>query len=81
MSLKSNFTYLLDKGKISKSEYTRITNTLEGHDRSIKIKVINDMKHRLHYEIEDAIGISPEDKKFMVAVIDQVADKMKGKEE
>lgn len=31
-------------------------------------------------EIEDAIGISPEDKKFMVAVVDQVADKMKGKE-
>lgn len=81
MSLKSNFTYLLDKGKISKSEHIRITKALAGHDKSIRLKIINDMKHRLHYEIEDAIGISPEDKKFVIAVIDQVADKMKGKEE
>jgi hypothetical protein len=80
MSLKSNLSYLLDKHKISKAEYLKLTNLLEGHDRQLKTKVINDMEHRLYYEFEDAIGVPNAMKTFAKEVVKQTADKMKGKQ-
>lgn len=81
MSLRSNLTYLLDKHKISKAEYLNLLHQIDGHDKQIRLKTINDMKHRLHYEFEDAIGVPKAMKIFAVEVVNQVADKMKGKEE
>lgn len=43
LSLKRMLDKLLYKGKISKEEHAALINKLNGHDRELKNKVINDL--------------------------------------
>lgn len=79
MSLKTDLTYLFDKHKITKAEYQKLMNQLEGHDRSLRNKTIDEMKTRLDFEFGDAIGVPQAMKQFTKAVTHTVSLKMKTK--
>ena len=77
MSLKSDLTYLFDKHKITKAEYVKIVNQLEGHDKSLRNQTIKELSTRLQFEFGDAIGIPQAMRSFAKEVVKQTAQRMR----